>query len=224
MRKSLRQGQKRLDARLFGQKYYSRQERAAYTVAQFGRYLAGSVLDVGSGGAGLCALLAHGVSVDISPAAQPDALVNLEQGGLPFATGAFETTVCTDVLEHLDNIHQVFAELARVSRRFILISLPNNWLPAREAIRAGKPGSLKYYGLPLDYPSDRHRWFFSYSEAERFLRGMARRYNLDVEVIQPYFGKRNQLKFHLLAPFWSRHRRCDRYATSLWCVLAKRDG
>lgn len=43
---------------------------------------------------------------------------------LPFRDGAFELVLCTDLLEHLDDPHAAFRELARVSSRHVLISVP----------------------------------------------------------------------------------------------------
>lgn len=43
---------------------------------------------------------------------------------LPFPDDAFELVLCTDLLEHLDDPHAAFRELARVSRRYVLISVP----------------------------------------------------------------------------------------------------
>lgn len=45
---------------------------------------------------------------------------------LPFADDTFELVLCTDLLEHLDDPHAAFAELARVSKRHVLISVPYN--------------------------------------------------------------------------------------------------
>ena len=34
--------------------------------------------------------------------------------------------------------------------------------------------------MPLERPIDRHRWFFSFSEAEGFLRGQGERHGLEL--------------------------------------------
>lgn len=48
-------------------------------------------------------------------------------GALPFRDRAFDLSVCTEVLEHLDpdTLSAGVAELARVSGRYILVSVPN---------------------------------------------------------------------------------------------------
>ncbi|MFH1144533.1 MAG: methyltransferase domain-containing protein [Candidatus Eisenbacteria bacterium] len=53
------------------------------------------------------------VGVDI--AGRPDIELNLEKAErLPFDDDAFDTVLCADVLEHLDNLHAIFDELVRV--------------------------------------------------------------------------------------------------------------
>ena len=210
----------RLKERLLGYKYYSREERAAHIKRRFGEYLSGEVLDVGSGGAGLCSHLDRCTSIDINPAAYPNVFVNLEEGNLPFASDSFDCVVCVDVLEHLENLHHTFAEIARVSRKYLIISLPNNWLGARAIIFGGDhTRSMKYYGLPIEKPFDRHRWFFSYAEAEDFIYGMADRLNLKVVQCEPYFGAQNQVKAVFFC-FWMSSRRLHNlFASTLWVVL-----
>jgi SAM-dependent methyltransferase len=48
---------------------------------------------------------------------------------LPFADGTFDTTVCLDVLEHVDDIFAV-RELARVTRKRLIITVPqeDRWM------------------------------------------------------------------------------------------------
>jgi ubiquinone/menaquinone biosynthesis C-methylase UbiE len=45
---------------------------------------------------------------------------------LPFADGTFELVLCTDLLEHLDDPKRAMHELVRVSKRWVLISVPYN--------------------------------------------------------------------------------------------------
>ncbi len=205
---------------LFGYKYYSREERAIYIKQHFCNYLLGRVLDVGSGGAGLCSYLSRCVSIDINPSVYPDVFVNLDKGNLPFVSNSFDCVVCTDVLEHLENIHHLFSELVRVSCRYLIVSLPNNWLEVRTGIYKGShTRSMKRYGLPVERPFDRHRWFFGYTEAEDFIFGMATRMNLQVLQCKPYFGARNQIKAIFFRPWISSGRLHNLFASALWAVL-----
>lgn len=44
---------------------------------------------------------------------------------LPFKSNSFDLVVCTEVLEHLENPRKAYKELIRVSRKYILLSVPN---------------------------------------------------------------------------------------------------
>ena len=52
-------------------------------------------------------------------------------GPLPFADGLFDTTICLDVLEHVKDDAYTIRELARVTRRRLLIAVPqeDRWMP-----------------------------------------------------------------------------------------------
>jgi hypothetical protein len=39
---------------------------------------------------------------------------------------------------------------------------------------------MKFYGLPLEQPEDRHKWFFSYEEAEKFIIYRAAKNNMRI--------------------------------------------
>lgn len=167
--------------------YTDRASKARHIAAKYEPILRGSVLDVGCDEAPLRGLVARPeayVGVDMHAGA--DVTLNLDAGPaggpiLPFASASFDTVVCTDVLEHLERIHDVFDELCRVSRDRVIISLPNPLAALIEAIAAGTGGRVKYYGLPLEAPKDRHRWFFGFEEAADFVRHRAERQGFAVE-------------------------------------------
>ena len=52
-------------------------------------------------------------------------------GPLPFADGLFDTTICLDVLEHVNDDTYTIRELARVTRRRLVIAVPqeDRWMP-----------------------------------------------------------------------------------------------
>ena len=162
---------------LFGE----RTDRPRFLAERFSAALSGNVLDVGCDRAVLRGFVGpeRYVGIDLSPEAdvRQDLMAN---GRLPFEDRSFDSVVCSDVLEHLENLHQVFDELVRVARTHLLVSLPNNWNSARMRLARGH-GSIAHYGLPLEPPVDRHRWFFSLTEAEAFFRGQAQRHRLAIE-------------------------------------------
>lgn len=113
----------------------------------------------------------------------PDQFVDLEKEKIPFPDQSYDCVLCLDVLEHIENIHDVFDELCRVSRNYVIISLPNAWAVFYAMLRFGeyKPGqAIKFYGLPMEIPADRHKWFFSDDEAKRFVQYRARKNNMTI--------------------------------------------
>src|SRR5574340_621727 len=156
----------------------TRMDRAKYIVQRFSYALQGRVLDVGCDKALLRGLLPHVTYTGIDINGDPDIKVNLDDcERLPFDNDAFDCVLCTDVLEHLDALHAVFSELIRVTRTYLIISLTNNWINAVGPLRKGN-GSILYYGLPLDPPEDRHKWFFNISDSIDFITAQTGRHPL----------------------------------------------
>lgn len=168
-------------------RYTDRRTKALYVADKYAPILIGSILDVGCDQAPLRKLVHQPfryVGVDLLPGAA-DAVVDLDRDPLPYPDQNFDTVLCTDVLEHLERCHAAFDEICRVSRRHAIISLPN---PLHQLLRTlcdnpNAGGRLKYYGLPIDPPADRHRWFFGHDEAIDFLSQRGRRNGFGVEQI-----------------------------------------
>ena len=138
-------------------------------VQAFPKIWHGDVLDVGCRSANLKRVLANKnityVGLDMNPPA--DIICNLEHG-IPVEDKRYDVVVALDVLEHTDNIYKAFDELCRVSRQYVLITLPNLYeIKIRLRFLFGNKISEKY-GLPTIPPLDRHRWFFSLNEARQF--------------------------------------------------------
>lgn len=100
-----------------------------------------------------------------------DLIANLEEP-IPLADGEADVVVALDVLEHVDGIHDAFAELCRVARRDVIVALPN-LLVLDSRLRTLRGRTAGKYGLPADPPGDRHRWFFSLEDARAFCRHRA---------------------------------------------------
>jgi SAM-dependent methyltransferase len=160
--------------------FLTRQDRPRFLATLYASALAGRVLDVGCDQAVLRDFVGREryVGLDRGPAADVQ-LDLMASARLPFDDRSFDAVVCTDVLEHLENLHALFDELVRVSARHLLLTLPNNWNSARQRLARGR-GAMAHYGLPLDPPADRHRWFFGFTEAEDFVRGRAQRSGLSI--------------------------------------------
>jgi hypothetical protein len=154
--------------------YTDRRTRADYIFDKYKSILTDKVLDVGADAMYLKKKIVDtgthytgmgfGEGIDVN--------YNLEQTPYPFQDNEFGTVICFDVLEHLENIHDVFKELSRISGRFVIISLPNPWAHFFSILRKGDYSDdvkMKFYGLPTTKPDDRHRWFFSEKEARVFI-------------------------------------------------------
>jgi 2-polyprenyl-3-methyl-5-hydroxy-6-metoxy-1,4-benzoquinol methylase len=165
-----------------GLTYTDRTTKAAYVASKYASILHGSVLDVGCDQKQLLrAIGSCGRYVGVDVDAGADVVLNLDREELPFESGSFDTVVCADVLEHLDRVHAVFDRLCRVARRHVVVSLPNPVRTLMLAMLEGSQGRLKFYGLPVEEPRDRHRWFFGHEEAVEFLTERGRRNGMAVE-------------------------------------------
>jgi SAM-dependent methyltransferase len=199
----------------------SRESRSRFVCWRFAEYLNELVLDVGCFAAPLRDLLSAATYTGIDRAGNPDITLDLERiERLPFDDGTFKCVLCIDVLEHLDNLQVIFDELVRVSKQYIIISLPNCWCDARRPLGRGK-GHFGHYGLPLQKPQDRHKWFFSLSEARQFLDGKAERLGLRVEELFVTEKPRSRLVRLLRRIRYPGHRYHNRYSRTLWAVLEK---
>jgi SAM-dependent methyltransferase len=203
--------------------FSDRRVRSAYIADNFSKILSGRVLDVGCDKRVLKKLLPNIDYLGTDIGGEPDIKLNLEKiNFLPFVDGAFDCVLCSDVLEHLDNLHHIFTELLRVSNRYVIISLPNNWTNARKPIERGY-GSFDKYGLPPQPPVDRHKWFFSLTEGIDFIKAQVAKHPVTLveehvtEKPRPFFVKAFR---RILYP--SQERYLNRYAHTLWVVLEKK--
>jgi methionine biosynthesis protein MetW len=95
------------------------------------------VLDIGSGDGYLGALLKNNKNcdvtcLDISEVALDRAknkglntvLANIEES-LPFEDNAFDYVIASEVIEHIAHSERLLTEMKRISRNFLLVSIPN---------------------------------------------------------------------------------------------------
>ncbi len=201
--------------------YKNREERAKYTALKYQNFLKGKILDVGCWNKDLKKYLSKDIEyVGIDVAGNPDIFINLEKGKIPFPDNSFNCVVCIDVLEHLDNIHETFDELLRVSKRYIIISLPNCYSASLKNIIRGR-GGLKFYGLPLEKPKDRHKWFFNYQEAKDFVIKRAEKNNAKVIEISTIRRKKVVRDF-ILKLFLGKRYKNIVYLV-LWALIEKHE-
>lgn len=202
--------------------FRERHERSEYIAQRFAPYLQESVLDVGCYEAPLRSILKDVRYVGIDIVGKPDLFLNIEAAEkLPFGDGEFRCVLCIEVLEHLDTMHRMFGELARVSKEYVIISLPNCWRDARRPIERGR-GQFAHYGLPSERPMDRHKWFFGYVEAVEFLKESAKRHRLEMLHLFGTEQHRNGLLRLLRRLRYPGTRYHNRYVQTSWAVMQKR--
>ncbi|THB68697.1 MAG: class I SAM-dependent methyltransferase [Desulfovibrio sp.] len=202
--------------------FSERKSRIEYVAQRFAPQLTGRVADIGCDQAYLREIRPDldYTGVDLSEAA--DIQLNLETGlPLPFSDNSFNCVICIDVLEHLDSLHQVFEEIMRVTAKHAVISWHNCWVNARKPLERGR-GSFSHYGLPVERPVDRHKWFFNITQAREFSHARARAMNLAIteEFVtdKPRPASIRGLR-RLLYPRQEAY--LNRYAHTLWTVFSK---
>ena len=216
--------------------YTDRESRQKFIAEKFGDYLKGSVLNIGGGGDKvLLNYCQPNEYIELDMCGEPDLLIDLDKEyPLPIENNRFDTIICTEVLEHLDEFHRVFEELLRISSSNIIISLPNALMTFRDYLKgtkykgnAGEGGVevgyyTKFYGLPLNKPTDRHRWFFSYTEASKFFNNNANKFGYKI-LDEFSANKTSSIKRRILVVFiwlfFGKHAIKDWVYGNYWCLL-----
>ncbi|OGH11074.1 MAG: hypothetical protein A3B38_02715 [Candidatus Levybacteria bacterium RIFCSPLOWO2_01_FULL_36_13] len=89
-------------------------------------------------------------AIEIGKKIHPD--LKIIQGdiySLPYKAKSFDLVVCTEVLEHLENPKNALLELIRVSKKYILLSVPNEpWFMLGNFLR-GK--NLSRFGNDIEH-------------------------------------------------------------------------
>jgi len=210
--------------------YTNREERYAFISKTFNKYIKNSVLDVGCSEGYLKNYLTNDIKyVGIDIAGKPDFIVDLEKDKLSmFEDKSFFLVICTEVLEHLDNIYEIFDELARVSKKYIIISLPNSWFLFKfPLIQGNSKKDFKFYGLPKEKPLDRHKWFFNYDQALEFVKYRAEKNNYLIKTTFPIPTFYNNLRtsiFDLIFRIYYRknYGYNNLHYLYLWALLERR--
>jgi SAM-dependent methyltransferase len=213
--------------------YTDRQTKAHHVYLKYQPILVGNILDIGADQCYLKKYLgnkANYIGIGLS-SDKVDLKIDLEKQPLPYEDNSFDVVLCTDVLEHLDNIYEVFDELCRISKKYVIISLPNPHSVFWSYLKHGDYNEnqhLKFYGLPSEKPEDRHKWFFSTEEAERFIQCRAKKNKMEIVQIDiegdkmPKVSIIEKLIFKFLFKKYSNMLfNRNLYTGTLWAVLKK---
>lgn len=199
-------------------RFHDRNSRRGFLLEHFQEEFdnATTILDVGCSDNELKNKLGAKIfGVDI--AGKPDRKVDLEKEGLSmFEDDKFDLAVCTEVLEHIDNFHDMVDELFRVSKQGVIISLPN-CLGVIERIKLLFRGQfVKYYGLPLERPDDRHKWLLHATDITNFFHYYAKKHNLTIARIMYHYNYESPILKLLL-----RMKPNVGYCSDIFLVLKK---
>lgn len=204
--------------------YDNREGKYRFMNAHFKKHLeqAQSILDVGCDNNHLKSALGSKVTgIDIG--GTPDYVVDLEKDKLSrFSDNSFDLMICTDVLEHIDNFYEVLDDMVRVSKGRIIISLPNCGQLFRILPVVFGRSSGKFYGLPLDPPADRHKWFFNWREVRTFFHNYAAQNGLRIEAEFLSYSYHSPFRRSLLRTL-SHILPITTFAQGYWVLLAVND-
>lgn len=150
--------------------------RNSFVYKKWGRELVTeSVLDIGCDIASFRKKYPGYKGIDVG--GKPDIKLDLEKERIPFGRNSFQVVMCLDVLEHLDNMHDVLDQIVNIAKEYIILSLPN------ELRWSNLFKYLKGYVNDRDWgfhPENRHKWFLSYSQSRDFIRKFARDNKLEI--------------------------------------------
>lgn len=105
------------------------------------------------------------LDIDINKASKPDVVHDLNITPYPFEKNTFEGVYCYDVLEHLDDLMSVMAELHRICKNRSLITIESPHFSSVNAYT--DPTHKHYFGLfSFDYFTGENMW--SYYTENRF--------------------------------------------------------
>lgn len=165
--------------------YYDRESKQLAVAKRFKFYIEGKVLDVGADEGYLESSLPSSVQytgIGLGGSNSNIVKIDLEKESMSFEHNSFDCVLCLDVLEHLDNLYEMLDELFSISRKYIIISLPNPWKGFLASFRKkySPQQAIKFYGFPIKRPMDRHKWFFSPTEASNLISSKAMENNYSI--------------------------------------------
>ncbi len=142
-------------------RYTGREDKPDYVWEKFSHIISGKVLDVGADKGGLRKYIADYTSIGFGC----DIEIDLEKEPIPYQDDSFDTVLCLDALEHLDNMIEVFDKLCHITKKYLIISLPNPWASFMGMLRSGKQLYKYSFACPK---GERHKWFFNAKYAGEF--------------------------------------------------------
>lgn len=101
---------------------------------------------------------------------------------------SYDCVVALDILEHTDDPYLIFNKLARITKKYLVINLPNGYdLKSRKKFILGHLGDK--YSFKTENRLDRHRWIMGYDEIVRFYVYKSKEFNSELEIINIQYGQ-----------------------------------
>lgn len=177
-----------------------RNEHLDYLASNYLKDFKGSVLDIGCDQKYLQEILKPERYVGVDIGGLADLKLDLDKiEKLPFTDKEFDLVFSSNLIEHLENIHLIIDEMIRVGRVSVITTKTSAnwgtfwslfWKIETKGNRNEFGKYFKYYGLPLEKPSDRHRWFFSYDDIVELVKHRAEKQGKKVEVFERYLNRK----------------------------------
>lgn len=115
-------------------------------------------LDRHLNGVGVIGLDVDGTGLRVAQSQNSVSLVQGSVYALPFASGSFDLVLCCEVLEHVEHPEAALAELARVTRQRVLLSVPNE--PIWRMSNMARLKYLRHFGNTTGHIQHWTRWGF----------------------------------------------------------------
>jgi len=106
---------------------------------------------------------------------------NFEKHPIPYDDFPASLSVCSHVLEHIENLHDIIEQMLNNSECvFVAIPNPLFYKTLMKSSVGMELGGLE--GLPYSRPMDRHRWMYTVKEANGLMEHMAGKHSRSLEI------------------------------------------
>ena len=189
-----------------------------------------SVLNVGGGAANyLKSTMPNRDVIAIDIDSKADIQFDLDsENPIPFGADKPDLIVALDVLEHLEKFHERLNEILEITTRGALLSLPiSSSETARILLRPNayrrqkrtEATFSKYYGIPLEKPHDRHRWYIYGTDIITLAESLEDK-GYEVHIGLDAFFK-SKLLSKLVIRICSKHLLLNLLSKWVWIVIKK---
>ena len=100
----------------------------------------------------------------------------------------FDCVTAIDILEHTDDPYKIFDNLVTLTKKILIINLPNCY-DLKSVYKFSVKGQLgEKYNFGVENRLDRHRWLMSYKQIRNFYDHKAKEHNLTLTILPIRYG------------------------------------